>query len=134
MVSSRAGRKQVALAIEQGHLQRRGCELMRISRMVLGYGPTGSVRDAPVIDAIRRLAKQFPPGVRLPANQNLSQARGLRDALGACTSVVEDGRPATAAETAQAAHCELETTHCAANRTEHGVEYDFVFEACATGQ
>jgi putative transposase len=60
VVSSQVRREQVALAIERGHSQRRACELMRISRTVLGYEPTGPIRDAPVIDAMRRLARQYP--------------------------------------------------------------------------
>jgi hypothetical protein len=45
---------------ERGHSQRRACELIQISTTVLGYQPTGHQRDAPVIDATRRLARQYP--------------------------------------------------------------------------
>jgi putative transposase len=62
VVTSQVRRQQVVLAIERGHSQRRAWELMRISRTVLGYEPTGPVRDAPVIDAMRRIAssRQHP--------------------------------------------------------------------------
>jgi putative transposase len=60
MVSSQVRREQVALAIERGHSKRRACELIQISRTVLGYRPTGPQRDAPVIDAMRRLARLYP--------------------------------------------------------------------------
>ena len=45
--------EQVALAIERSHSQRRACELMRISRTVLGYRPTGPVRTIDVAGSIR---------------------------------------------------------------------------------
>ena len=60
MVSSQVRREQVALAIDRGHSQRRACELMCISRTVLGYQPSGPARDAPVINAMRRLVRQYP--------------------------------------------------------------------------
>jgi putative transposase len=80
VVSSQVRREQVVLVIERGHSQRREWELMRISRTVLGYGPTG-------------------PGDRF-----------------------------------NEAHFELEAAPCAADRTNTVWAYDFVFEACATGQ
>jgi transposase InsO family protein len=58
VVKSQVRREQVALAIERGHSQRRAYELKQISRTVLGYQPTGPQRDALVIDARRRLARQ----------------------------------------------------------------------------
>ena len=53
MVSAQLRRDQVALAIERGHSRRRACELMRISRTVLGYEPTGPVRANDVAGSIR---------------------------------------------------------------------------------
>ena len=60
MVSSQVRQEQVALAVERGRSQRRACELIQISRTVLGYRPTRPQRDAPVIDAMRRLARLYP--------------------------------------------------------------------------
>ena len=53
-------RERLALAVERGHSQRRAYELMQISETVLGYQPTVPQRDALVIDAMRRLARQYP--------------------------------------------------------------------------
>lgn len=50
----------MASAIERGRSKRRACELIQISRTVLGYRPTRPQRDAPVIDAMRRLARPYP--------------------------------------------------------------------------
>lgn len=60
MVSSQARREQIAFAIERGHSQRRACELLGVSRSLLGYRPVRAERDAPAIAAMKRLAYQYP--------------------------------------------------------------------------
>jgi len=60
VVSSQARREQIAFAIERGHSQRRACELLGVSRSLLGYRPVRAERDAPAVDAMKRLAHQYP--------------------------------------------------------------------------
>lgn len=60
MVSSQARREQVAFAIGRGHSQRRACELLEVPRSLLTYRPVRAERDAPVIEAMKRLAHQYP--------------------------------------------------------------------------
>lgn len=60
MVSSQARREQVALACERGLSKRRACELIEIARSGLGYESVRAGRDAPTLDAMKRLAAQYP--------------------------------------------------------------------------
>lgn len=60
MVSSQARREQVALACERGLSKRRACELIEIARSGLGYVSVRAERDAPTLEAMKRLAAQYP--------------------------------------------------------------------------
>jgi putative transposase len=60
VVSSQARREQVALACERGLSQRRACELLEVARSALSYQSVRSARDAPAIEAMKRLAAQYP--------------------------------------------------------------------------
>lgn len=60
MVSSQARREQVALACERGLSKRRACELIEIARSGLGYVSVRAQRDRPALEAMKRLAAQYP--------------------------------------------------------------------------
>jgi len=60
VVSSQARREQVALACERGHSKRRACELMEVARSGLAYRSVRVERDRPVVEAMKRLAGQYP--------------------------------------------------------------------------
>ena len=60
MVSSQARRDQVALAMERGHSQRQACELIEMPRSILNYRSVRALRDAPALDAMRRIAATYP--------------------------------------------------------------------------
>jgi putative transposase len=60
VVSSQARREQVALACERGLSKRRACELIEIARSGLGYVSVRAQRDAPTLEAMKRLAAQYP--------------------------------------------------------------------------
>ena len=60
MVSSQARRAQVAFAIERGHSKRLACELIGVARSALDYRSVRKERDTPVIEAMKRLARQYP--------------------------------------------------------------------------
>lgn len=60
MVSSQARREQVALACERGLSKRRACELIEIARSGLGYVSMRAERDRPTLEAMKRLAAQYP--------------------------------------------------------------------------
>ena len=59
-MSSQARREQVALACERGHSKRRACELMGVARSGLGYRSVRAERDRPTLEAMKRLAAQYP--------------------------------------------------------------------------
>ena len=59
-MSSQTRREQVALACERGHSKRRACELMDLARSGLGYCSVRAERDRPTLEAMRRLAAQYP--------------------------------------------------------------------------
>ena len=60
MVSSQARRDQVALAMERGHSQRQACELIELPRSILNYRLVRAERDAPALEAMRRIAATYP--------------------------------------------------------------------------
>ena len=59
-MSSQARREQVALACERGLSKRRACELIEIARSGLDYVSVRAERDAPALEAMKRLAAQYP--------------------------------------------------------------------------
>ena len=60
MVSSQARREQVALACERGLSKRRACELLEVARSGLDYRSVRAERDRPTLEAMKRLAAQYP--------------------------------------------------------------------------
>jgi len=60
MVGARVRRQQVAYARSRGLSGRRACALLTVARSTLGYQSRLAVRDAPALDAMRRLAAQYP--------------------------------------------------------------------------
>jgi putative transposase len=60
VVSSQARREQVTLACARGVSKRRACELIEIARSGLDYRSVRVERDAPVMEAMKRLAAQYP--------------------------------------------------------------------------
>jgi putative transposase len=48
------------MACERGLSQRRACELLEVARSALKYEAVRSERDAPMIEAMKRLAAQYP--------------------------------------------------------------------------
>jgi putative transposase len=60
MVSAPVRRQQVTYATRRGLSERRACALMSVARSTLGYCSRLTVKDAPVVNAMRRLAMQYP--------------------------------------------------------------------------
>ena len=52
--------EQVRFAMSRGHSQRRSCELIGVPRSVLTYERRMPKKDAPVLEAMKRLAEQYP--------------------------------------------------------------------------
>ncbi len=46
--------------MERGHSQRQACELIELPRSILKYRSLRAERDAPALDAMRRIAATYP--------------------------------------------------------------------------
>ena len=55
-----ARRQQVGFLIERGSSQRRACRLIGVARSALNYVSQREAKDAPVIEAMKRLSGQDP--------------------------------------------------------------------------
>jgi putative transposase len=60
MVSACVRRKQIAYVRQRGISLRRACALLQVARSTVGYQSALAKRDAPVIEAMRELAAQYP--------------------------------------------------------------------------
>lgn len=60
MVSAPARREQVAFAADRGLSQRRACAFLSVARSTLGYESKMEARDAPVLEKMRALSKEYP--------------------------------------------------------------------------
>lgn len=60
MVSAQARKDQVSYAISRGKSQREACALFNVSRSNLNYSHKMPEKDAPVIEAMRKLSGMYP--------------------------------------------------------------------------
>jgi len=60
MVSAQVRRRQVVCARGRGVSQRRACALLTVARSTLGYRSRRAEKDARVMDAMRKVASQYP--------------------------------------------------------------------------
>ncbi len=133
MVSSQARRQQVAFAIERGHPKRRACELIGIARSTLSYDRKLPQRDAPALEAMRRLAQQYPRygyrRIRIFLGREghaMSWKRAHRLWQAACLQL-----PKRRPRRRVAASRPRPLPPTAPNNV---WAYDFVYDACANGQ
>jgi len=133
MVSARVRRQQVAYAQSRGLSSRRACALLTVARSMLTYQSRLGVRDAPVLEAMRRFAAQYPRyGYRririflkreghvmsIDRTHRLWRQAGLQ---------VPRRRPRRRVATHR-------PQPLPASGVNHVWAYDFVFDTCATGQ
>ena len=133
MVGARVRRQQVAYAEGRGLSRRRACALLAVARSTWGYTSRLAIRDRPVLDAMRRLAGQYPrygyrririflqrEGHVMSADRahRLWRQCGLQVPRRRPRRRVATGRPRPVPPTAQ----------------NHVWAYDFVFDTCANGQ
>jgi len=133
MVSAPARRRQVEFARKRGLSCRRDCLLLCVARSSLGYESQKAKADAPVLDRMRQLAAMYPrfgyrrirvllgrEGHRMSVDRahRLLRAAGLQVPRRRPRRRVATSRPRPLPPTAR----------------NHVWAYDFVFDACATGQ
>ncbi len=130
MVSSQARRDQVALALERGHSQRQACELLDVPRSLLKYRPVRAERDAPALDAMRRIAATYPRygyrRVRIFLHRAMSPQRAYRLWRHAGLQLPRR-RPRRRVATSR-------PRPLPATGPNQVWAYDFVHDACANGQ
>ena len=120
MVSSQAQRDQVALAMERGHSQRQACELIELPRSILKYRSVRAERDAPALDAMRRIAATYPRyGYRRV--RIFLRREGHSDESRPCLSALARCWPAIAAAASTAADRDVTAASIAGKRSESGV-------------
>ena len=132
-MSSQARREQVALACERGHSKRRACELIEIARSGLAYCSVRTERDAPTLEAMKRLAAQYPRyGYRrirvFLRREGHSMSRHRAHRLWRVAGL-QLPRRRSRRRLAASRPRPLPSTG-----PNHVWAYDFVFDACANGQ
>ena len=133
MVGARVRRQQVAYAEGRGLSRRRACALLSVARSTVGYASRLATRDQPAIEAMRRLAGQYPrygyrririflrrEGHVMSADRahRLWRQAGLQVPRRRPRRRVASGRPRPLPPTGR----------------NHVWAYDFVFDTCANGQ
>lgn len=132
MVGPQARREQVALLCNGGLSQRRACGLLGMARSGMSYVLRQPAKDAPVIDAMRRLSGQYPRyGYRrvriFLRREGMTMSPGRAERLWRKAKLqLPQKRPRK-----RAASRPRPLPPMAAN---HVWAYDFVFDACANGQ
>jgi len=133
MVSATVRRQQVEYVRGRGVSIRRACRLLSVARSTLGYESVFARRDAPVIGAMRELAAQYPRfGYRrirvFLARQGHAMSPGRAHRLWRHTGLqVPRRRPRRRIATGR-------PRPLAPSRANEVWAYDFVFDACASGQ
>ena len=132
MVSATVRRKQVAYARGRGISLRRACALLSVARSTIGYESKLAKRDAPLVDAMRELAGQYPrfgyrriqvflarQGYTMSAERayRLWRKAGLQVPRRRPRKRAAAGRPRP----------------CPATGANQVWAYDFVFDGCANG-
>jgi putative transposase len=132
MVSARVRRKQVAHVRGRGISLRRACALLGVARSTIGYESRLSKRDAPVLDAMRELAGQYPRfGYRriqvfLARNGHVMSADRAYRLWRTAALQVPRRRPRRRAATGR-------PRPCPATGANEVWAYDFGFDGCANG-
>ena len=133
MVSARVRREQVAFGQTRGLSRRRACALLSVARSGLGYQSRLTAKDAPVLQAMRTLAGQYPRfGYRmvmpfLARQQHVMSADRAYRLWRQAGLQVPKRRPRRRVATSR-------PRPLPATGMNHVWAYDFVFDSCANGQ
>ena len=133
MVSARVRRQQVAYVQTRGLSRRRACALLSVARSGLGYQSRLAAKDAPVLQAMRTLAGQYPRfGYRmvmpfLARQQHVMSADRAYRLWRQAGLQVPRRRPRRRVATSR-------PRPLPATGINHVWAYDFIFDSCANGQ
>ena len=133
MVSLPARRLQVGLPIGRGISQRRTCKLLVVARAALKYVSTLEVKDAPALEAMKRLSGMYPRcgyrRIRIFLVRERHSMSPSRAELLCRKAKLQLPAKRRRKRISSIRPCPLPPR--AAN---HVSEYDFVLDACANGQ
>jgi len=134
MVSAQARLAQARYALHRGVSQRRACALMEVSRSGLYYTLRIPVKDAPVIDAMRRLSEQYPRfGSR--RIRIFLEREGIRIGQERCARLWgQAGLQVPTKKKRHRAMTPAQPRTCLPTAKNTVWSYDFVYDACANGQ
>ena len=133
MVSARVRREQVAYVQTRGLSCRRACALLSVARSGVGYQSRLAAKDAPVLQAMRTLAGQYPRfGYRmvmpfLARQQHVMGADRAYRLWRQAGLQVPRRRPRRRVATSR-------PRPLPATGINHVWAYDFIFDSCANGQ
>ena len=133
MVSARVRREQVAYVQTRGLSCRRACALLSVARSGVGYQSRLAAKDAPVLQAMRTLAGQYPRfGYRmvmpfLARQQHVLGADRAYRLWRQAGLQVPKRRPRRRVATSR-------PRPLPATGINHVWAYDFIFDSCANGQ
>ena len=132
-MSAPARRVAAFYAIERGATQRRACALMQIARSSLKYVPVMPVKNAPVVQAMRRLSDQYPRYGSRRIRIFLTR-EGMEVGKERCSRLwAEHGLQVPKKRSRRRVATGRPRPH--APMMENSVwRYDFVFDACSNGQ
>jgi len=133
VVSAPARRIAALHAIERGVPQRRACALMQVARSSLFYVPTLPQKNAPVVDAMRRLSQQYPRyGAR--RIRVFLRREGIELGKERCSRLWAEQGLQVPRKRPRRRIAASRPRPLAATATNAVWSYDFVFDACANGQ
>jgi putative transposase len=133
MVSARVRRQQVAYVQTRGLSRRCACALLSVARSGVGYQSRVAAKDAPVLQAMRTLAGQYPRfGYRmvmpfLARQQHVMSADRAYRLWRQAGLQVPKRRPRRRVATSR-------PRPLPATGLNHVWAYDFIFDSCANGQ
>lgn len=132
MVSVQERRRQAFYAISRGLTQRRACALLSISRCSLKYVHKMKLKDAPVIDAMKRLSAKHP---RFGARRIriLLDREGITLGKERCARIWSEAQLQVPKKKRRRVKRQPFET-LSATRRNAVWSYDFVYDACANGQ
>jgi putative transposase len=126
-------RRQVVYGMKRGLSQRRACRLFSVARSALSYQSRLAAKDAPALDAMRRLARTYPRfGYRRIAI--LMQREGFLMSFDRAWRLWRNAALQVPKKRRRRRPASARPRPTAPKQRHHVWAYDFVFDRCANGQ
>src|SRR5690606_19149020 len=133
VVTAPMRRRQVAYGMKRGLSQRRACRLFSVARSALQYQSKLSVKDAPALVAMRRLAREYPRfGYRRIAI--LLRREGFPMSFDRAWRLWRTAKLQVPKKRRRRRPASSRPRPRAPGQRHHVWAYDFVFDRCANGQ